>query len=904
VPKSFSLAAPSDLGVRRALGLASTLDAAAPVVVAAPPVMRPKTLGYGESAPAPRETPQAEVRSTGTTRQAAGMDPWRGALAVSLPQRDAPPLPEDWRRALRPTPSMRLVGAGLGLYGLRSVPLLGRERERDAIWADLREVAARQAPRLVLLRGASGVGTSRLAEWVSQRAHELGAATVVKALHSEMGGPSDGVGRMLARHLGCVGLTRAQALERLRRVVVWQGLSPDEAELEAMALVELVVPGPDGGPRVKLHHPAQRYALVRRFLERLGRERPLILWLEDVQWGADALGLAEALLQDGGGPWLILMTALDEGLARRPEEAAALARLTEGPHARELELAPLNTQERRTLVEGLLCLSGELAAQVEERCGGNPMFAVQLVGDWVRRGLLEVTPQGFALKDNHRALPDDLRRLAEERIELALASLPLAAHTTLEVAAALGLRVDAQEWDEVCRYAGAEPPPNVLGALLDHRLLEPAEDGWAFALGIVREVLEQRAKESGAWALLNLSCAYALSGGLRNKDPKVTPWRVGRHFFEAQEWDQAASALGHAAQEGLRRGAFAQAWEALDLKARALTHLGLDPRAARWGEVKLRQVELAEFQGRWAEAKVWAHEAAGIAQRGGHAPLLAEARRRLGDIACAQGRFDEALAFYGGALAEHGWLGDGLGEAKVLVGLGDVSRQLGRLTLARERYALGLARCDELGHAKEVERVRARLLHGLGLAALQGRAFDEARGWLSQAQALDEQRGERLHAAACEVHLGDLDRLEGRLDEAQARYQRALDVGVALGSGLAPHARLGLAHLYLARGWTSQAQELLSSCLDAFTHSGERDDLARAHAALLACVARTQAWDAWDEHLRQASQVFAETQRADLDAVERLRDAEDLARAAGEPERAERARALREAQQARLGASA
>jgi hypothetical protein len=115
---------------------------------------------------------------------------------------------------------------------------------------------------------------------------------------------------------------------------------------------------------------------------------------------------------------------------------------------------------------------------------------------------------------------------------------------------------------------------------------------------------------------------------------------------------------------------------------------------------------------------------------------------------------------------------------------------------------------------------------------------------------------------------------------------------------------LGLAHLYLARGWTSQAQELLSSCLDAFTHSGERDDLARAHAALLACVARTQAWDAWDEHLRQASQVFAETQRADLDAVERLRDAEDLARAAGEPERAERARALREAQQARLGASA
>jgi len=52
-----------------------------------------------------------------------------------------------------------------------------------------------------VLRGAAGNGKSRLARWIGERAHELGVATVWKALHSQLGGPGDGLARMLARQL-------------------------------------------------------------------------------------------------------------------------------------------------------------------------------------------------------------------------------------------------------------------------------------------------------------------------------------------------------------------------------------------------------------------------------------------------------------------------------------------------------------------------------------------------------------------------------------------------------------------------------------------------------------------------------------------------------------------------------
>ena len=48
-----------------------------------------------------------------------------------------------------------------------------------------------------------------------QRAHEVGGATTLRAFHSAQGGAADGIPRMVAHHLGCVGLPRPQILTRV-----------------------------------------------------------------------------------------------------------------------------------------------------------------------------------------------------------------------------------------------------------------------------------------------------------------------------------------------------------------------------------------------------------------------------------------------------------------------------------------------------------------------------------------------------------------------------------------------------------------------------------------------------------------------------------------------------------------
>src|SRR5690606_31769369 len=122
---------------------------------------------------------------------------------TSLCERVVPPLPQTWRNTHQVRHSMRLVGAGLGLYGMREVPLVGRVRERDRIWEALREARRSGEARCCVLRGPAGSGKSRLAEWMSQRADELGSAVVLRATHSPTGGPADGLARMITAALGC-----------------------------------------------------------------------------------------------------------------------------------------------------------------------------------------------------------------------------------------------------------------------------------------------------------------------------------------------------------------------------------------------------------------------------------------------------------------------------------------------------------------------------------------------------------------------------------------------------------------------------------------------------------------------------------------------------------------------------
>ncbi|MCA9570307.1 MAG: protein kinase, partial [Myxococcales bacterium] len=109
------------------------------------------------------------------------------------------PRPHDWRRVDAPRRSIRLMGAGLGLFGVRTLPMVGREQERDVLWDALGRVHRERSAQMLVVRGAAGTGKSRLAEWLAQRAHEVGSASMLMARFQEAGSAEEPLRRMLMR---------------------------------------------------------------------------------------------------------------------------------------------------------------------------------------------------------------------------------------------------------------------------------------------------------------------------------------------------------------------------------------------------------------------------------------------------------------------------------------------------------------------------------------------------------------------------------------------------------------------------------------------------------------------------------------------------------------------------------
>ena len=115
---------------------------------------------------------------------------------------------------------------------MRSIPLVGREQERDALWTALERVTTERRAHVVLLHGNAGHGKTRLGEWLCRTAHEAGAANPIRATHGPVEGPAHGLAAGMARHFSCVGMTRAQILTRTEGLLRGLGLT-DPAHVHA-----------------------------------------------------------------------------------------------------------------------------------------------------------------------------------------------------------------------------------------------------------------------------------------------------------------------------------------------------------------------------------------------------------------------------------------------------------------------------------------------------------------------------------------------------------------------------------------------------------------------------------------------------------------------------------------------
>ncbi len=818
-----------------------------------------------------------------------------------LPYRMVPPLPDvaTLRRSVSPT--IQLVGAGLGLYGLREVPLVGREVETTQIWEALDRCRLQQGPEIVVIRGPAGAGKTRLAQWVARRAHEAGSAEVLFVRH--LAASEAGLTEELLDAVSGRGLARDELAQHISR---WFAHREIFDAYPGRAMLEMLWPAdPDDRGRLVFSGPTERFGALRTFLTALvadqvdaGIPRPIVLVLDDAQWGPNSLALVRFLAAhpDGELPLLVLLTVRDDALADEPVATELLSRVLDLDRCMEIALPPLGPAEHGQLIKQLLMLEGDVADQVANRTDGNPLFAVQLVGDWVQRGILEVGTHGFVLASGADAtLPDDIHTLWEGRIARLLEDQPPDTREALELAALLGPEVDAAEWRAACRVARARPKEGLVATLFERRLAEPRGRHWSFAHGMLRESLLRSATDEGRAVDLHDACATALQIRFEVARSPGLAERLGRHLVEAGRAAEAIEPLTLGAQERHAQSDYRAAMALYDLAQHALDVTGASPSDRRRAECAIARAGLLASIGRHEEA----HDLAmATAQAFGvRWPLLQpQALRTAGFAAAKQGRLADAEALLTQAVEQAAQLGEVHERARSEQHLAELHRLRGESQQARWLALRALDAFTAVGD----DRGRADALIGLVGVHVAQRELDQARDGIRQALELFESCGARFGVASATNALGDVLRLQDDLDGAADAYQRAGEILTTLGSAdrLVPSLNLGLVRI--AQGRHVDAEGPLADAGAVAGAAGRVAMLGVFNAAMLCCDVAREDRSAFGEHAAAAKVALEQSGIVDPDILHVLELAAAGAKELGWVRPAARAEALVEMQRRAL----
>ena len=811
--------------------------------------------------------------------------------------------PGDWRRSQEEAGSPEPLGMGLGLFGLRSSPMVGREEERDWIWERLKEVLDDRWARGVMVRGEVGQGATRLVQWMAQRAHEQGAVQVLELNQGPDRRPGVAMAQMVRETLGCQGLSRVEMEGRLERLCETGAAVGELSQEQRQSLVDLMMAtdaGNEAQRRRKVDARQIGRALV-RWIQARAVERPVIMVVDDAQWGAEGLALVERLLTSSRQAPVLALVTFDEG-GGRPMDGARqrLERLGRQQRAEFLELGPLSLEDHAALVDGILRLEPELAQAVWERTEGHPLFAVELVSEWVEEGALEPSRRGYGWRQGFEPqMPESLEALLEGRVERFLAVIEAGrrgdVEQALELGAALGHRVRFEEWWRSCREAGLDTPQDLYERLLERDLVKPWASGWAFGHERLRARVEQRARQRGRWEAHHRVCLTVLDR-LHGDRRAAVQHRRAYHLVEAGEVEGALDPMLKAIKHLVETSQLEAAQEAMERYVDHFEALGLDRDDGRWIGMLAQQSVWHGRQGdidaAWAvvdemeavldeesQPELWGqyyyHRAYHLHLKGEPTMSNEQARQSLGYYQEAGDKSGEGLALYLIAL-NASWVGD-----LELMGEG-----------YRRAHEIFVARGDEINEAKTL----------IGRGSHRSMIGDHQGGveLIEEGIAIYEEIGDPYAAAVGYSNLGEVQWRLGAL----ARARRSLERGMALmeevGSGdVTLH--LNLSCVLIADEAYDEAEEVLDGLVDTLEEANREGLMGVCYATYLPILAHRRDWEGWDENMALAAGYLRENTIVDKDLAWTFEVAGELARKAGEEERARGALEQAESQWSRLG---
>ena len=696
-----------------------------------------------------------------------------------------------WRvRGLRARPSAVPHQTG--------IPFIGRDTQRE-LFHSIMGLVANGRSAVLAVTGEAGVGKTRLvsemlADFPSDSVAILAGTCAPYGEKNAWAPIADALFRILD-------IDVSASPDEIRRLTLERAIERYTFEVGDPVLssfVEAVIhllghPSDfDSMPPAKVREAVFR--LLVAGLRRRSMRGPVVIWVDDLQW-------ADPLLID-------LLEHITRSLVDRPVLVVTAQRddveldwppTEDHPITVRMPLEPLSRSESEALVEVVIneeCTE-EMADQLYERTGGNPLFLTELAQ------LAHSCPDSMEL-------PGSLRALIAARLD----RLSPAARAILENAAILGASGPVAALEMFGAELHQDFQRRDLDALVDDGLLEIDEGTWRFRSDVSREVAYQtltkfvRAERHARTAEVMMQAKMGQTDQIAHHAATAAELvgEIGpvRHVPDDID-ERAARLLLSAGRRSLEVGAFSsarqQSTRALDLSphddwvVRELLLLRAEASAARHlNDIALGDVravlEAAVEAGDLRHEGIAQRLAGGLEQTSGGLPAAREHLdrsieifRELGDeIELANSVRERGfIEVFGGSLADadrhlaeadelYERSGDRRGRAWVRQHQAWVAFLSGDPDLADSRLALAAADFDELDDRDGASWVRGLLAY----VRYFQRRFDEAEDLAMLMRDEATRSGDRWGEAMMDSLLAGLRLWSGQFVEAEQISRRAV----------------------------------------------------------------------------------------------------------------------------------
>jgi tetratricopeptide (TPR) repeat protein/transcriptional regulator with XRE-family HTH domain len=731
-----------------------------------------------------------------------------------------------------------------------AVPFVGRARE---VALAQRMLSAAGQPAL-LLAGEPGIGKTRLLREAAAQAASQGW-TVLQGGCYPHGGQEPYAPVLEALQSRIRGQSPAQLRKDLERCAWLSVLLPELADV-VPAPAALATAQPDQQRRLLFN-------AVGTFLTNIAGPSGILLVLDDLQWaGADALDLLAALVQSARSSeqTRVRVAGAYRDVEVTPQHplSGMIAQLARGGLLAQARVAPLTGEEAAKLLDVLL---GEgqgaeeaVAERVLARAGGVPFFLVSCA-QGLNVGALDST--------GAEGVPWDVAETVRQRV----GALPEAARELLATAAVADRRVARAVVIAVASRAGRDEREVLLAldvACHARLLVEEGDDAYAFAHGLVREVV---------WSDLGAARRAALHRRVAEaveRQPGTPPAEaLAYHYMRCGEREKAAIYLeraGDRAREMHANTAAEEFYRDLIDQLDALGRLGDAARAREKLGAVLRVVA------RYDEALTILRQAADGFRAANDLEGRRQAVAQLGRVHARRGTPQEGISAIEGLLKATGEQEATLGLAALYVALAELystsgryREQLSAATRAAE-LARGLSQADAillaqaehwrstalltLGRAEEALPAlheviplaeaagdlssHAQALNHVAQAHINRGEFAKGRDYVERALAVAERRGDPAQTAFMTYNRGEVAAYLGDWKQARADFERAAaamrQIGMVWASA---YPALGLGHLCLVEGQFGQAARYLQEAVVQAERMGDIQALRQAQIPLI-----------------------------------------------------------------------